>query len=101
MCHKIVRGCVKRLQRPVSMYELTRPDTPFQKLMRTLRVQKGLCFQGNWLRRPMETQQWERTSLAFSHSLSYQFAFRGTNLDESCGTQRRTGARHCPYAICV
>jgi len=65
----ILRGCTKSLLEPGCIDELFRPGKPFQKPIRDVFVQMGLRLQSKWLKKPMETQQWEMASLAFSYSL--------------------------------
>jgi hypothetical protein len=63
------RGCTKSLLEPGCIDELFRPGKPFQKPKRDIFVQMGLGLQRKWLKKPLETQQWEMASLAFSYSL--------------------------------
>src|SRR5260370_31975156 len=66
---EISRGCTKSLLEPGCIDELFRPGKPFQKPIRGIFVQMGLRLQSKWLKKPIETQQWEMASLAFSYTL--------------------------------
>jgi alkyl hydroperoxide reductase subunit AhpF len=51
------------------MDELLQPDKAFQKQTTGVFIQIGLRSQSRWLKKAMETEQWETASLAFSYSL--------------------------------